>query len=703
MRLHRLLLPVAAVVVLTTVWVAPTPASAESGTYKCTVTVGYPGPAADFTSTAGVSLGGCLLVQTSKDSVVTAMGPAPQCTISWSPVADVTQHTDIAVGATIPAASKVWAKCPAGTAGADNTLVLGDGGSTGTPPAGWRAPLAVASQDINEPHVVVAPDGTVYFSATRRLYRSRDGGLTFTDVSPKLTDAPPAPFTDTSVSVAPDGTLWWTRFWGYPGSTLGCRSLDRGDSWSCDNTAIPGATDRMWIAGLSKDVAYLQTMQGLVQPIWAKTDNGGVKYVPYATWGEPYAWNGNMVYDTVHKAVWQLMRTTGANAELLLIRVDTATGAAFPVSTGIPRDSAFPYLAVAGGVLWTTGEKIASDGSRLPVAARSTDQGATWRQFDLPTPAKSVTFSTVAAGPNGHVAVVYYGSDKAGTPAANGGNWSLYINETTDGGAATPTWTTTRLVDLVHTGSICAGVNCEAAGGDTKARSMGDFMGSWIDGSGSVHVAYQSDGGDGISKAMYMRQNSGAATARATTLTVGAAATSGQFSDGVPVSARLTDGSGQPVPRAPVSFALQCADGASTTEAVTGDDGVAVATLVVGCAPGGQTLVASYPGTAGVRDPSAASKPFTVLRDDSATVVVAEPKRGAERPLRATVTDADSPAKPLVGVPVTFFADGTRLGEALTDAYGVARLTATAPDKNADSYRATTPGNEYYQGSSGSV
>ena len=34
----------------------------------------------------------------------------------------------------------------------------------------------------------------------------------------------------------------------YPGSTALCTSDDRGASWACDPAAVPGETDRSWVA-----------------------------------------------------------------------------------------------------------------------------------------------------------------------------------------------------------------------------------------------------------------------------------------------------------------------------------------------------------------------------------------------------------------------------------------------------------------------
>lgn len=373
------------------------------------------------------------------------------------------------------------------------------------PPMRWRwsAPLQVPTSGT-EPHVAVAGDGTIYYSPTSNLLRSRDGGRTWVSIAPGLPPALPTSASDTSLSLAPDGSVWWTRYWGYAGGTIGCTSSDRGDSWTCDNLALPGVTDRMWIVGLDSQNGYLQTNEGLYHHLWARTDSGSQKYLPYATTTTLLAVrNGNMVYDAAHQAVWQVEWT---DSTLELLRIDGATGVTSSVETRIPAPSALPWISARDGILWTTGEPVLSGLSRGLVVARSRDAGVSWDQLRIPTTAKSVTFSYVAAGPDGRVAVAYYGSDRPGPPDNNGGNWSLYVAETTDGLSKGPTWVQTQLVPLVHTGSICVGITCESTSGDPGARFSGDLMGCWIDEQGNVHVAYNELVPQGSQKNQFVRQ-----------------------------------------------------------------------------------------------------------------------------------------------------------------------------------------------------
>jgi hypothetical protein len=350
----------------------------------------------------------------------------------------------------------------------------------------WLPAVAVDPDGSGgEPQVAVSPDGTVYYSPLSKVYRSTDGGRSFEDVTPGLADgAGPVLAADTALAVAPDGSVWFADDWPYAGQTQACASADRGSSWTCSAFALPGATDRMWVAGVSATEGYLETGEALSQRNWLRTTTGSLAYVPHATGGLGQL--GNMVYDPVGKGVWQI----GAGDPQEIARIDTSSGTVAFRDTTVPGSFAIAWLAIADGVFWTSGEK---DGR--VVVGRSTDQGQTWALFPVSVAPKSAVFSYVAAGPGGRAAVVYYGSDKAGPSTDNHGLWSLYVAETDDGLSSEPTWVETQLVPAIHEGNLCIGLDCEQSGGDTHARMAGDLIGIAMDADGNVHVAYVRDAG----------------------------------------------------------------------------------------------------------------------------------------------------------------------------------------------------------------
>ncbi|MHB8634179.1 MAG: hypothetical protein ACYDBQ_09475 [Thermoplasmatota archaeon] len=356
-----------------------------------------------------------------------------------------------------------------------------------TPPAQarqWLVPHVVEASAVSglEPQIAIAPDGTIYYVPADSIFRSRDG-VSFQNISPGL----PNLGSDDTVSVAPDGSVWWADYWGYLGTDQACTSTNRGDSWTCDYVAHPGANDRMWIVGLSVTEGYLQTGEALTVPQWEHTITGSLKYVPYAQGISPLVGQlGSMTYDSVHKAVWQM----GESSPQSILRIDGQVGVIGSSSTGFPGTYALPGITAYNGTLWTT-----SESGGAVSAARSSDGGVTWQVMQVSQGTPEAIFSAVAAGPNGRAAVVYLGSDKAGTHQPNGGTWSLYVAETNDAMDPSPTWVETKVVDDVHKGDLCTGINCQQSGSDPNARVEGDIIGIAIDPKGNAHAAYVQDQG----------------------------------------------------------------------------------------------------------------------------------------------------------------------------------------------------------------
>ena len=124
------------------------------------------------------------------------------------------------------------------------------------------APVTVGTLG-NEPVVTIAPDKTLYISALQHLYRSTDGGSSWTNL-PGPPESQVNLNTDSSISVAPNNRLYFTFDYPYAGTTGVFTSDDKGETWSGDPAVVPGGTDRMWVVAPSNSAAYEVTNQGLV-------------------------------------------------------------------------------------------------------------------------------------------------------------------------------------------------------------------------------------------------------------------------------------------------------------------------------------------------------------------------------------------------------------------------------------------------------
>jgi hypothetical protein len=179
-------------------------------------------------------------------------------------------------------------------------------------------------------------------------------------------------------------------------------------------------------------------------------------------------------------------------------------------------------------------------------------------------------------------------------------------------------------------------------------------------------------------------------------------ASSGQYSDEAAFEVTLTDAeSGEAITGAPVTIELHGADSSETFEVTTDNTGTGRAVTTLDEVPGDYTLVATYAGDE-EHLAAEASTPFTVERDDSATSLIVTGK-GSKRTLQATLWEPDS-MRAFAGETITFFANGTEIGSAVTDEQGVATLQVP-PGYRGDSFtfEARWAGNTYYLPSSGTA
>jgi hypothetical protein len=346
----------------------------------------------------------------------------------------------------------------------------------------------------NEPGLVEAPDGTLYINALATIYRSIDNGATWT-LQPEPTIAETVLASDSSTSVSPNGTLYYTFDYPYAGNTAVCTSADKAETWTCDPAVAPGGTDRMWVTSPGNDEAYETTNEGLYQTAFLDSNNGGTTWAISQLADEELEPSDGpllkvigsnvilQVVDNSGMAVYRYAAGTGLSVPSLVSAVPTSIGAteALPSST---QDTAGNFYLVGN---------IASAGGGLGVQiGRSTDQGQTYSVLPtIPqTSTGTATFMSIAAGKPGHIAVVYYYTSAANVtdPTSVTVPWSAQVAETYDAFDAIPVWTVATLEPVVHTGGMCANAGCS---GDT--RYSGDFITAIIDKNEHLNVTWMDE------------------------------------------------------------------------------------------------------------------------------------------------------------------------------------------------------------------
>ena len=150
-------------------------------------------------------------------------------------------------------------------------------------------------------------------------------------------------------------------------------------------------------------------------------------------------------------------------------------------------------------------------------------------------------------------------------------------------------------------------------------------------------------------------------------------AQSGYYGDEATIAGQLNDEDGLPISGAELSFELVGADGTTSWTATTDATGVASSTRTVTEQPGDYQLFVHYAGAEGTYEPSSNTAAFSVLKETSAQVLDVT-GNGSKRIIKATLTEDDGPA--ISGATIVFFANGTRIGEAVTDGSGVASIAA---------------------------
>jgi hypothetical protein len=208
------------------------------------------------------------------------------------------------------------------------------------------------------------------------------------------------------------------------------------------------------------------------------------------------------------------------------LNCDDLPVASFP---GFKTGGNFPAMAIDNvGNLYAVWEQAPIDGTGKIIGdtvlkyAYSTNEGNTWSTpMTIPTPGlHNNVFAWPAAGDNGRVDIAFYGTAAVADPksacsaiggpdATTNGIWSLYMVQTLNGHADSPSFTLPILAGehYIHKGTIQT-----VLGGQCGDRTLGDFLQLRVGSRGEAQIAYADSNNANESSAphgMYVKQNGG--------------------------------------------------------------------------------------------------------------------------------------------------------------------------------------------------
>ena len=359
----------------------------------------------------------------------------------------------------------------------------------------------VTGQDLSEPGIDVAPDGTLFVNAIPGLpvptpiFRSTDGGATWAQTPATLRDSLiGGGDADLAVDPTNSNNVAFSDLW--LGSDTVSTSSDKGNSWLSSPLGPLVLEDRQWITAVGGGVVYHVVHQIPAGLLVSKSLNGGLIYPLHGigativdTTGE-IGPPGNIVAEGSGLLTGNVGFIYPTSTGTVKFAHSSNGGLTFSSSTINPGGTAdvasnFPVVANGGGghlyAVWT---EVAGSSSTIHFAT-SSNWGTTWSGVKTIVASGTSVFPWVAAH-GSNVAVSLYHTSAAGTsdtvPAD--ATWFESLLSSSDGGATFSALTTVDPTPA-KTGPVCTeGINCSGN------RQLGDFQQVAMDSAGTAFMTW---------------------------------------------------------------------------------------------------------------------------------------------------------------------------------------------------------------------
>lgn len=375
-----------------------------------------------------------------------------------------------------------------------------------TGPLGTTALAEVLVADRSggaEPNLAVAPDGTLYVANPGELWRSDDGGATWTAVGVGQLDGGG----DGDIAIDAAGNVYWLGLFGDAGSIPFQVSHDRGDSWSKAIDLSNGTgSDREWIYA-TPDGRLYASWRGATGLEYTFSADGGATWTPVVAAG-PDGNQGPIIHSggRTFTAAADFGSPLGGDTKLHVYYSDDE-GVTWTESTAasVPQSAAgetngyitdFPVLAAddAGTLYLVYAVNIGvTDDPEQPVLpgvaslfgialVRSLDRGLSWSEpVILSDPSKDARMPWIAAGAAGRIAVAWYEGANGIPGESLPDQWNVQMWHSISADQSDLAGATVRLTSTPnHLGALCtSGTGCVVSD-----RSLLDFFEVAIDNEG---------------------------------------------------------------------------------------------------------------------------------------------------------------------------------------------------------------------------